>query len=67
LMRHGPHRKKMRPIILLLFCVYSLPRERFTEPLPSNDSGIFIEPLFSNDRGYKCRHRLMGGFYEVCR
>jgi hypothetical protein len=28
-----------------------------TEPLPSNDRGIFTKPLRSNDRGYTNTHR----------
>jgi hypothetical protein len=39
-----------------LFCVYSLLGNVFTEPLPSNDRGIYIET-----------HILTGEIYEVRR
>jgi hypothetical protein len=37
----------------------------FTEPLPSNDRGIFTETLLSNARGTRIyRHRLREGFMK---
>jgi hypothetical protein len=55
LITHGPDRKR-RLGQFFYCCVSSLPRERVTEPLPSNDRGIHIQT-----------HRLMGGIYEVHR
>jgi hypothetical protein len=46
----------IRPTILLLLRVYSLPRYRYREPLPSNDRAIFTKPLPSNDSVYTYKH-----------
>jgi hypothetical protein len=53
--------KTTRPVILLLFRVYrgnvsteplnTNDKGIFTEPLPSNDREIFTEPLLNNDKG----------------
>jgi hypothetical protein len=51
LIRHGPHWK--RRVQQFFYCCVCI-RYRgnvSTEPLPSNDKGIFTEPLASNDRG----------------
>jgi hypothetical protein len=51
LIRHGTHRK--RRIQQFFYCCVCI-RYRSnvsTEPLPSNDRGIFTEPLSSNDKG----------------
>jgi hypothetical protein len=51
LIRHGPHRKQ-RVQQWFYCCVCIRYRGNFsTEPLPSNDRGIFTEPLPSNDKG----------------
>jgi hypothetical protein len=50
LIRHWPHRK--RCVQKFFYCCLCI-RYRgniSTEPLPSNDRGIFTEPLPSNDR-----------------
>jgi hypothetical protein len=37
-----------------------------SEPLPSNDKGMFNEPLHSNDRGIRIQtHRLMWGIFSL--
>jgi hypothetical protein len=51
LIRHGPHRK--RRVQQLFYCCVCI---RYggdvpTDPLPSNDRGIFTEPLPSNNKG----------------
>jgi hypothetical protein len=49
--RHGPHWKR-RVQQFFYFCVCIRYRCNVsTEPLPSNDRGIFTEPLPNNDRG----------------
>jgi hypothetical protein len=51
LIRHGPHWKRR---VQQFFCCCECIRYRgkvSTEPLPSNDRGIFTEQLPSNDRG----------------
>jgi hypothetical protein len=48
--RHGPHWKRL--VQQFFYCHVRI-RYRgnvSTEPLPSNDRGIFTEPLISNDR-----------------
>jgi hypothetical protein len=51
MIRHGPHCKR-RVQQFVCFCMCIRYRDNFsTEPLPSNDRGIFTEPLASNDRG----------------
>jgi hypothetical protein len=68
LIRHGPHWK--RRVQQFFYCCLCI-RYRgnvSTEPLPSNDTGIFTEPLPSNDnRMHIGTHKLMGGNYEVRR
>jgi hypothetical protein len=63
LIRHGPHSKRRAQ--QFFYCCVCIPfrgnvsteplpsndRGVFTEPLPSNDKGIFIEPLPSSDKG----------------
>jgi hypothetical protein len=64
--RHGPHWKRhVQQFFYCCACIRhrgnvsteplpSNDRGIFTEPLPSNDEGIFIEPLPSKDRGIHC-------------
>jgi hypothetical protein len=50
LIRHGPH-KKRRVQQFFYCCVCICCRGNiFTEPLPSNDNGFFIEPFPINDK-----------------
>jgi hypothetical protein len=67
LMRHGPHWK--RRVQQFFYCCPCIRYRRkvSTEPLPSNDMGIFYrtEPLPSNEKGIHIQtHRLMGGFFN---
>lgn len=57
-----------QPAILLLLRVFVAMVTFLLSRFPSNDRGIFTEPLPSNDRGIHLQaHRLMGEIYEVCR
>jgi hypothetical protein len=68
LIRHGPHWKQpLQQFFSCCVCIHYLSnasteplpsndRGIFTEPLPTNDKGIFTETLLSNDRGYTYRH-----------
>jgi hypothetical protein len=63
LIRHGPHwKRRFQQFFYCCVCIRyrgnvsteplpSNDRGIFTEPLPSNDKGIFTQPLPSNDRG----------------
>jgi hypothetical protein len=52
LIRHGPHRKRrVQQFCYCYLCICCCVNVS-TEPLPSNDWGIFTEPFPSNDSGY---------------
>jgi hypothetical protein len=67
-MRHGPHwKRRVQKFFYCCLCIRyrgnvsteplpSNDKGIFTEPLPSSDKGIFTETLPSNDRGYAYRH-----------
>jgi hypothetical protein len=68
LIRHGPHwKRRVQQFFSCCVCIRyrgnvsteplpSNDRGIFTEPLPSNDKGIFTEPLPSNDMGDTQKH-----------
>jgi hypothetical protein len=51
LIRHGPHwKQRVQQFFYCCVCI-SYRGNASTEPLPSNNRGIFTEPLPSNNRG----------------
>jgi hypothetical protein len=69
LILHGPHwKRRVQQFFYCCVCIRYLgnvsteplpsnDRGIFTEPLPSNDKGTFTEPLASNNRGDTHTHR----------
>jgi hypothetical protein len=66
LTRHGPHwKRRVQQFFYCCVCIRYRGKVS-TEPLPSNDKGIFTEPLPSNNRGIHIQtHRLMGGNFNL--
>jgi hypothetical protein len=60
LIRHGPHIKRRVQQFYYRCVSIRFHGNVFTEPLPSNDSGIHIHT-------HTHTHTLMGGIYEVLR
>jgi hypothetical protein len=51
LIRYGPHlRRRVQQFFFRCVCIRCRSNVS-TEPLPSNDKGIFTKPLLSNDKG----------------
>jgi hypothetical protein len=78
LIRHGTHwKRRVQQFFYCCVCICYLvyvsteplpsnDRGIFTEPLPINDRGIYTQPLPSNDRGIHIQtHRRIGGIFSL--